>query len=65
MDGDDKIKVRIDGERERIEVELGMRPIILDQGLKKSISSKIAQRPNDSYREGVKGDFPAMLIYTR
>lgn len=65
VDDDEQIKSRIGGERERMEEDLGMRPIILSEGLKNQIALKLPERPDDSYREGVKGNFPAALFYTR
>ena len=65
VDEDDKIQTRLYGERPRLEHELGMIPINLDTDLKREIVSKKASRPDDSYRAGVKGNFPAALFYTR
>ncbi|KAL2055030.1 hypothetical protein ABVK25_004852 [Lepraria finkii] len=64
VDGEEKVNTRIEKKRETIEAELGMQAIILDQQLKTAIAARVAQRPDDSYRDGVKGSFPAMIIYT-
>ena len=64
VDEEDKVRSRVEGERRRIE-ELGMQIIVLSNDLKKSIAGKTAQRPDDSYRQGLKGSFPAALFYTR
>ena len=65
VDGEEKVNARIEEKRETIEAEFGMQAIILDQQLKTAIAARAAQRPDDSYRDGVKGSFPAMIIYTR
>ena len=64
VDEEDKVRSRVEGERPRIE-ELGMQTIVLSEDLRKSIAGKTAQRPDDSYREGLKGSFPSVLFYTR
>lgn len=65
VDEEEKVHVRIEEQRGIIESELGMQAIVLDHPLKTAIASKPAQRPDDSYRDGVKGNFPAMIVYTR
>lgn len=65
VDEDEKVKSRIEGERKRIEEELGMRPIVLSESLKAQIALRLPERPDDSYREGVTANFPAALFYTR
>ena len=65
VDGEDKVGGRIEAERNRIEGELGMQPITLSAGLKNATAARTVQRPDDSYREGVSGKFPAVLLYTR
>ena len=64
VDDGEKVRTRVEAEWQRIEL-LGMQPIVLSEDLKSSIAAKIAQRPNDSYREGLKGSFPSALFYTR
>ena len=64
VDEEDRVRSRAEGERRRIE-ELGMQTVVLSEDLKKSIAGKTAQRPDDSYREGLKGSFPSVLFYTR
>ncbi|KAK4695018.1 hypothetical protein P7C71_g2655, partial [Lecanoromycetidae sp. Uapishka_2] len=64
VDDDEKVKSRIENERQRIDEEVGMKPIVLSVGLKDQIALKLPERPNDSYREAVKGNFPAALFYT-
>lgn len=65
VDGEEKISSRVEAVRGRIEQELNMQAIILDQQLKSTIAARPAERPDDSYRSGVKPDFPAIVIYTR
>ena len=64
VDEEDKVRSRVEDERRRIE-ELGMQTVVLSEDLKKSIAGKSAQRPDDSYRKGLKGSFPSALFYTR
>ncbi|KAF2499859.1 acetyl-CoA synthetase-like protein [Lophium mytilinum] len=55
---------RIEEVRDRIEGELGMRIVILDEKKKGEIRRLEPRRPDDILREGVKGDFPMILLYT-
>ena len=64
VDEEEKVRTRIEGERQAIE-KLGMQSIVLSRDLKTLIAAKTAQRPDDSYREGVIGSFPGALFYTR
>ena len=64
IDEDAAVRGRIINERARVE-GLGMALVPLDESLKRNIASRKPQRPEDSYREGVKGNFPASLFYTR
>ena len=65
VDEEEEVSTRIKGENQRIEVELGMQAIVLSADLKNIIAAKIAQRPDDSYREGLRASFPSALFYTR
>lgn len=65
VDEDEKVKTRVQNERQRIEDELGMNLNVLSMELKSRIASRLPERPDDSYREGVKGNFPTALFYTR
>ena len=65
IDEDDKIQGKIDNERSNLEQEVGMKLIVLNKELKRDVMTKTHSRPDDSYREGVKGTFPAALFYTR
>lgn len=64
VDNGEKVRTRVEAEWQRIE-QLGMQAVVLSEDLKSSIAAKTAQRPDDSYREGVKGSFPSVLLYTR
>ena len=64
VDEEEKVRARIDGEKQALG-ELGMQSIVLSRDLKTFIAAKTAQRPDDSYREGVSGNFPGALLYTR
>lgn len=64
VDEEEKVRTRIEAQRQTIE-KLGMQVIILSGDLKSSIAAKTARRPDDSYRDGVKGSFPSVLFYTR
>ena len=65
VDEDAKCMSRINAERARIEDELGMKIIVLSSSVKAEISSRSVERPDDSYRDGVTGESPAALLYTR
>lgn len=64
VDEEEKVRTRIEGERQTIE-KLGMQIVVLSEALKNSIAAKTARRPDDSYREGLKGSSPSALFYTR
>ena len=64
VDEGESVRARVEDERQRIE-KLGMQAIVLSEDLKSFIAAKSAQRPDDSYREGLKGSFPSVLFYTR
>jgi acyl-coenzyme A synthetase/AMP-(fatty) acid ligase len=65
VDEDEECQARIEEVRDRIEGELGMKIFVLDRGLKGSISRLEAKRPENKYRDQIKGDFPMCLFYTR
>ena len=64
VDEDSAVSDRIMVERRRIEHDLGMTPVVLTGQLRATITAKPGHRPDDSYREGVKGTFPAAIFYT-
>lgn len=63
VDEEQKVRTRIEDERQSLE-KLGIQAIVLSRDLKSSIAAKDAQRPDDSYREGLIASFPAVLFYT-
>lgn len=65
VDEDKGCRERIEQVRDRIEGELGIRIVILDQALKGEICRIEPKRPERKYREGVKGTFPVCIFYTR
>lgn len=65
VDEEEEVSTRIKGEKQKIEEELGMQAIVLSADLKSNIAAKIAQRPDDSYREGLQASFPSAIFYTR
>lgn len=64
VDEDAACQARIEKSRTEIESS-GTRTTVLDPTLKSQISGRPAVCPGDEYRQGVKGDFPYALIYTR
>ena len=65
VDEDSECQERLQHERNRIEGVLGVKIVTLSEDLKAEISSVNASRPEDTYRDCVKGDSPAVLFYTR
>lgn len=65
VDRDDECRGRIEEVRDRIEGELKMRIVVLDEEQKRVIGGMEATRPGDEYREGVTPEFPMCLLYTR
>lgn len=64
VDEDAGCRERVEAQRGRIQGELGMRIIVLDEATKAAINATTPRRPDNTYRDGVKGDFPAFLFYT-
>ena len=64
VDAEEKVRTRVDDQRQRLE-ELGMQVFVLSEDSKSSIAAKSARRPDDRYRDGLKGSFPSALFYTR
>lgn len=64
VDSDANCVERIEAQRERIESEVGMRIIILDEATKAVINGYEAKRPEDMFRDQVTGEFPIFLFYT-
>jgi acyl-coenzyme A synthetase/AMP-(fatty) acid ligase len=65
VDEDEDCRKRIEDVRERLEGELGMKIVVLDQAQKGEISRLEPKRPGDELRVGAKGKFPLFLFYTR
>lgn len=65
VDEDQECRQRIEDVRERLEGELGMTILVLDNALKGEISRTEPKRPEDELRVGMKGKFPLFLFYTR
>nr|POE59112.1 glucokinase [Quercus suber] len=64
VDDDADCLGRIEAQRARIEGELGMKIVVLDQQTRDYLHGLPAIRPPDSYRKGVTGAFPIFLVYT-
>lgn len=65
VDEDMDCRKRIEDIRERLEQELGMTILILDNDLKGEISRTEPKRPEDELRVNAKGKFPLFIFYTR
>ena len=65
VDEDAECRRRIEEVRDRLEGELGMKIVVLDQAQKGEISRMEPKRPGDELRVGAKGKFPIFLFYTR
>lgn len=65
VDEDPELVARVEDVRADIEMQLGMRISILDGALKNGIRGMKADRPEDAYREGVRGNWPMAIFYTR
>jgi acyl-CoA synthetase (AMP-forming)/AMP-acid ligase II len=59
------LRARIDDERGTLESEFGMKIILLDEAQKAEIHAREPKRPEDLYRDGVQGNWPMSLFYTR
>ena len=65
VDEDTDCRARIEAVRERLESELGIKILVLDNQLKGEISRMEPKRPEHELRAGVKPNFPLFLFYTR
>lgn len=65
VDEDVELRGRIEAEKETLEGELGIKIVVMDSSTMSEIRSLKAERPEDIYREGVKGNSPVGLLYTR
>ena len=64
-DDDPGCRARIEGAREEIEKTKGKKVVFLDDALQREISAMKTVVPGDEYRDGVTGEFPVCLIFTR
>lgn len=65
VDDEPGFRERIEGERGVLEGELGLKICIMDEQARGEIRSMKTERPSDEYRDGVKGDWPMCMFYTR
>jgi acyl-CoA synthetase (AMP-forming)/AMP-acid ligase II len=64
VDWDDEVRARIEENRSRLEGELGINIIILDDETRARINALQPTRPPDSLRRGMSIEFPMALVYT-
>lgn len=64
VDGDPECRNRIEEVRTRLESELGMRIVAIDEATRSNILSRKPIRPGNSYRIGVTDESPIFLFYT-
>ena len=64
VDEDPELVAKIEDVRTDIE-GLRMRICVLDAAVKRDVRAMKAERPEDSFRDGVKGDWPMCIFYTR
>jgi acyl-CoA synthetase (AMP-forming)/AMP-acid ligase II len=65
VDGEEELMNRVEDARGEIETGLTMKIFVLDREFKEGIRAMKAERPDDSYRDGVKGNWPMCIFYTR
>lgn len=65
VDAEDTCRARIEESRDRIESELGMKVIILDETARINMAATPPERPDDTYRVDITPDSPMALYYTR
>ena len=65
VDDDQDLLVRVEDVALTLEIELGLRFVVLSGQTKAEIAQTISHRPGDAYREVVQGDWPIALIFTR
>ncbi|KAG9248669.1 hypothetical protein BJ878DRAFT_326794 [Calycina marina] len=64
VDDDVELMGRIEDVRDEIEKGLGMKISILDDQMRSHLQSLKAERPEDEFRAGVKGNNPMCIFYT-
>jgi len=65
VDEDPALRARIEESREQIEGELSTTIKVLDFHTMKDVRNQKAERPADIFREGVRGDWPMVMFFTR
>lgn len=65
VDEEEGCRGRVEGERVRIEGNLGVRVLYLGDELKAEVARGPKERLGDEWREGVTGESPICLFYTR
>jgi acyl-CoA synthetase (AMP-forming)/AMP-acid ligase II len=65
VDEDPALQARIEESRTSIQETLGMNIYLMDANQMQDIRNLTAERPDDRFREGVKGDWPMAMFYTR
>jgi acyl-CoA synthetase (AMP-forming)/AMP-acid ligase II len=65
VDAEPALRHHIEDSKDKIESELGMRICVMDSSVMNEVRSQNSERPKDAYREGVRGDWPMSMFYTR
>lgn len=65
VDEDESVRARVYEQADVLQSELGMSCVTLDRELKATIYGLDAKRPENTYRDDVKGNWPMCLFYTR
>lgn len=64
VDEDPDFQGRIEGEKSRIEDELGIKCVVVNEKMRKELSVESGERPGDEYRSGVSPHSLVSLLYT-
>jgi len=65
VDEESGCQARVERVIDKIKGQLGMNHQVLTEELKREIAASKANTPGNEYRDGVKGNFPMCLLYTR
>jgi acyl-CoA synthetase (AMP-forming)/AMP-acid ligase II len=65
IDYDQELRNRIDDVGTEIVNELGITPVVIGKDFKRELLAMTAERPEDTYRADVQGNWPICLFYTR
>lgn len=65
VDAEVTFRQRIDEVRSEIKDDLKMEICVMDKETMQEVDSQAPKRPEDAYREGVRGDWPMAMFYTR